>query len=361
MRGLHQPNSKVPKQVVFLILTLAATCAVGQRPAMDSTQIDERVHQMMRDAGIPGLSLALINDGKTAYYKTYGVKRAKSDDRVNPQTIFEAASLTKPVIAYCALKMVSEKLLALDEPLYQYLEYTDAAHDDRYRAITARRVLSHTSGFPNWRSERSADTLNIRFEPGSKFGYSGEGFVYLQKVLEKIAGTDLNSIANRYVFAPLEMNRSSLVLRDDDNYAIGHDKKLNPGKKGMPRAPNAAYSLHTTAGDYAKFLNELIAPRFLGNALQHQMMSVQSHMFAQDASLAWGLGIGLNILNEDTYIWHWGDNGVFRAFFIAAVDSGLGFVYFANSENGLGIVKRLIELIYSNPEIMGSWKKYEQI
>lgn len=342
------------------ICMLVASCCLAQAGRVDTSKFEQKIPQILVDARIPGFSLAITDNGRIIYFQTYGVASAGSDDPINPQTIFEAASLTKPVIAYCALKMAAQGLLELDKPLYKYLPYKDAEHDERYRVITARMVLSHISGFPNWRSDRSLDTLNIRFEPGSKFGYSGEGFVYLQRVMEKILSTDLNGIANRYVFGPLEMARSSLVFNYQDNFAIGHDKEGKPSKKGKPKAPNAAYSLHTTAGDYAKFVNELIEPRFISPEWRNQMISIQSTMKADEPSLSWGLGVGLNTIESEHYIWHWGDNGVFRAFFIASVDSGLGFVYFANSQNGLGVVRRLIDLVFSDPEIMGAWKEYEQ-
>ena len=348
------------KPFLVSMLALVTSSSLAQSHHIDSHKMDENIVRLMELAGIPGLSIAVINQGQTEFYGTYGVKRAEAREPVDSQTLFEAASLTKPIVAYCALKLAEQNLLELDRPLHTYLEYKDAAHNDRYKTITARMVLSHTSGFPNWRSERKADKLNLKFKPGSKFGYSGEGFVYLQKVMEHILGLDLNIIANTYVFVPLNMTRSSLIFNHDENYAIGHDSQLIARDKSKPGTPNAAYSLHTTAGDYAKFLNELFEPHFIGRAWRDQMISVQSFMRAKDTALAWGLGIGLNLVDDNTYLWHWGDNGVFRAFFIASTDSGLGFVYFANSENGLGILDRLIELVYGEPEIMSTWKKYQQ-
>ena len=348
------------KPFLFCALTLVASCSLAQSHHIDSNEMDENMVRLMELAGIPGLSIAVINQGETEFYGTYGVKRAETHEPVDSQTLFEAASLTKPIVAYCALKLAEQNLLDPDRPLHTYLAYKDAAHDDRYKAITARMVLSHTSGFPNWRPERKADKLNLKFTPGSKFGYSGEGYVYLQKVMEHILGLDLNTIANTYVFEPLKMTRSSLIFNNDENYAIGHDPKLGARDKFKPGTPNAAYSLHTTAGDYAKFLNELFKPLFLDSTWRDQMISAQSFMREKDTTLAWGLGVGLNLVNDNTYLWHWGDNGVFRAFFITSANSGHGFVYFANSENGLGILDRLIELVFGEPEIMSTWKKYEQ-
>jgi CubicO group peptidase (beta-lactamase class C family) len=341
-------------------LSLVTSHSTAQINSLDHKSIDKVLPQILDSAAIPGFSFAIINNSKTEFYKTYGVKSLESNERVNDHTIFEAASLTKPLLAYCVLKLVEQGKIDLDMPLYKYLEYEPVAHDERYKAITARMVLSHSSGFPNWRSDRNGDTLNIRFQPGLKFGYSGEGFVYLQKVVEHILDQDLNTLASRYVFDPLKMTRSTLIFNNDENYAIGHGRDLEPKRKFQPNTPNAAYSLHTTAGDYAKFLNELINPHFLGKNMTNQMSNIQKFMKEEDTSLAWGLGVGLNIISDDTLIWHWGDNGIFKSFFIVSIKSGLGFAYFSNSMNGLSVINSLIKLVYANEEIMENWNAYDQ-
>ena len=349
------------RYLLTTLLIFVSPVAVSQTRGLDLQSLDQGISRALAEAGIPGCSVAVTDAGETIFLKTYGVRHIDSMAPIDHNTVFEAASLTKPVVAYCAMKLVEQKDLDLDRPLYTYLEYPDASHDDRYKSITPRLVLSHMSGFPNWRSESNGDTLNLSFDPGSEFGYSGEGFVYLQKVMEKVTGTDLNAIASRFVFQPLEMGRSSLVFADDENYAVGHDTIPSPKKKSQPAAPNAAYSLHTTAGDYAKFMNELVEPHFISRTLRDQMLSTQSFMDEKGTGLAWGLGVGLNRVGDKRYVWHWGDNGTFRAFFIVSAESGLGFVYFANSQNGLRIVNRMIHLVFSNPEIMRPWNMYDQL
>ena len=351
------------KYTICLYLTICITpfSLVGQSDLADHPINDQSLADLIKEASIPGMSIAVLNNNQLLYSQALGVKSAESNDSIDRATIFEAASLTKPLVAYCALKLVESGDLDLDTPLFHYLEYPDAADDDRYQQITARLVLSHATGLPNWRANRNGDKIKMKFDPGSKFGYSGEGFVYLQRVMEKMEGRNLQEIVSHYIFEPLEMSRSMLVFGNSTNYAVGHDKKSQPHKKFKPQQPNAAYSLHTTADDYLKFMQELVEPR---NMDRRYMLMLQKHhrlMNQKEPSLGWGLGLGMNSLPGQTYYWHWGDNGVFRAFFILSVEQGTGFVYFTNSMNGLSIVDRMIELVFDNHQIMGEWKKYDQI
>ncbi len=347
-------------KLFIIILILIASKSLAQTIEIDDKNLNQVISDLLDSADIPGLSFAILKGNRIAYYQSFGVKSTESKNTIDKNTIFEAASLTKPVVAYCALKLVEQKKLEIDRPLFKYLKYEPAAHDNRYKAITARMVLSHTTGFPNWRSNRKGDTLNIKFQPGLKFSYSGEGFVYLQKVIEKIMDSDLNSIASSFVFVPLKMNRSSLVFNNDDNYALGHDLEKVPKQKFKPNSPNAAYSLHTTAEDYAKFLKELTKPKHIKKKLTKQMFRLQLNTDKSDPKMGWGLGVGLNFVNKDTYVWHWGDNKIFKSFFIFVAKTGDGFVYFSNSENGLSVVKQFIKLVLGNEEIMSTWNKYEQ-
>ena len=125
-------------------------------------------------------------------------------------TIFEAASLSKPVFAYLVLRLADRGEFDLDRPLLEMLEYPRVAHDERSKRITARMVLSHGTGLPNWGGER----LTLQFDPGTAYGYSGEGFVFLQKAIERVTGRSLEALARREVFQPLGMTRSSFVWQE---------------------------------------------------------------------------------------------------------------------------------------------------
>lgn len=340
----------------FFSLFLGITFATAQSHQLDirPATIDPFITRVMDSANVPGLSIAIIQKGKLAYSQGYGLTKADSTQRVTSATIFDAASLSKPVFAYAVLQLVEEGLLNLDKPLYEYLPYPDVANDERYKQITARMVLSHRSGFPNWRRNRSSNQLTISFDPGTRFSYSGEGFVYLQKVVEKLTGKLLNDFMTERVFKPLQMTRSGYVWQPafDANFAFPHTSLGKPESKGKSDQGNSAYSLQTTADDYAKFLLALLEPKGLRSTTIDQMLSPQSRLpqklFGEDTlapTLRWGLGFGLELTPTGNYFWHWGDNGTYKCYITANRKDKNAVVYFTNSFNGLGIAETITKHI----------------
>src|SRR6516225_4543414 len=164
-------------------------------------RLDKSLPDLMAKGAVTGLSIALIRDRTTYWVHSFGVRDAKSGQPVTEETIFEAASLSKPVFAYGVLKLVDQGKLDLDTPLTRYLSPPYIDGDDRLENITARYVLSHRTGFPNWRGDGNA--LTIRFTPGERFSYSGEGFVYLQKVVEKVTCRALTDYMPAALLEPL--------------------------------------------------------------------------------------------------------------------------------------------------------------
>src|SRR5215472_17519246 len=249
----------LPESSLEAQINLSTPTTTLQKP--DKTTIaalQKRLPELMKGANVPGVSLALIRDGKTFWSQGFGVRDAKSGQPVTEDTIFEAASLSKPVFAYGVLKLVDQGKLDLDKPLSKYLSPPYIEGDDRLDKITARYVLSHRTGFPNWRGDGNA--LTIRFTPGERFSYSGEGFVYLQKVVERVTSKALNDYMAEAVFVPLRMKSSSYVWRDDYDRrtATGHDGDGQTREKSKPKEANAAASLHTTAADYALFVEAVM-------------------------------------------------------------------------------------------------------
>jgi len=256
--------------------------------------------------------------------------------------------------------LVAEGKLDLDTPLFEYLEYEPINYDERYKLITSRMVMSHTSGFPNWRRFNKDGKLDIKFTPGERYSYSGEGIVYLQRVIEKLWDKPLDSIINDMVFTPLNMSNSYMTFPSSSNYAIGHDMDKNPQEKFQPNIPNGAATLHTTAYDYSKFLQELIEPQYTDKAIIAKMLSPQVSISKEDSTLFFGLGIALQIRDSDTLFWHWGSNEYFRAFFIVSKSNKKGFVYFTNSAMGLSIINRMIEIVFADTSILSKWNQYPQ-
>src|SRR5579863_6059040 len=171
----------------FSLILLAQSGPTNDAKAAVS-RLEHDVPGLIKQGGMPGMSIAVIRGGKTTWVHGFGVKNEKSGEPVTAGTVFEAASLSKPVFAYGVLKLVEEGKLALDVPLTTYLPKPYIEGDERLTKITARIVLSHRTGFPNW---RDADKLLIYFTPGERFSYSGEGYVYLQRVVEHITGKPL--------------------------------------------------------------------------------------------------------------------------------------------------------------------------
>jgi CubicO group peptidase (beta-lactamase class C family) len=342
--------SRLCTTFLLLLLAVGALRAQTVTPTLQPAKLDRFITQLMDSARIPGLSLVLIRGNNVVYSKAYGLTKVDSTQAVTPNTLFEAASLSKPVFAYAVMQLVEEKRLDLDKPLYQYLPYPDAAADLRYQKITARMVLSHQSGFPNWRKDRKLPQLAMAYAPGERFGYSGEGYVYLQKVVEKITGKLINEVMESRVLKPLSMTNSSFVWKSDFNthVAMPHNEAAEPELKYQPGQANMAYSLHTTADDYARFIRAIFTPTGLEPATINQMLTPTSKLptrFSGDTlstNLDWGLGFGLEKMPDATYFWHWGDNGSFKCFIMANRDRQDAVIYFTNSANGLDIADRIV-------------------
>lgn len=335
-------------------------------------RLDKSLPDLMAKGAVPGLSIALIRDATTYWARSFGVRDAKSGQPVTEETIFEAASLSKPVFAYGVLKLVDQGKLDLDTPLTKYLSPPYIEGDDRLEKITARYVLSHRTGFPNWRGDGNA--LTIRFTPGERFSYSGEGFVYLQKVVEKVTGRALNDYMAEAVFVPLRMKSSSYVWRDDYDRrtATGHDGDGQTREKSKPKEANAAASLHTTAADYALFVDAVMKGTGLKPKTVREMETRQIAVDPEctnctdrapkelSRNVFWGLGWGIQETEQGESLWHWGDNSAFKCFVVFYPKRKIGMVLFTNSENGLSIAQAVEAEALGGDQPAFTWIKYDR-
>jgi CubicO group peptidase (beta-lactamase class C family) len=255
----------------------------GARPAVD---IDRAVASALQRTQVAAASVAVVRAAGPIYARTVGARVGVDAAPADDHTVFRAASLGKAVFAFLVFTLVDDGALDLDRPLHEYLEkplpdypeYADLAGDPRYRAITARLALSHRSGFPNWRWQAKDRKLRILFDPGAKFLYSGEGYRYLQFVVEHITGKDLETLAQERVFRPLGMVTTSYAWRDEyaSNCAIDRapiDKLFGPQ---FLKEPNAAGSLLTTATDYGRFLAAVLDARELSGRWRDEMLRPQT-------------------------------------------------------------------------------------
>jgi CubicO group peptidase (beta-lactamase class C family) len=313
------------------------------------------VQQLVSDAHIPGLAIAVASDDQATTGITAGVRNSLGRTAVDPHTIFAAASLSKPLFAYGVLRLVDAGKLSLDTPLSQHVpDYVP--NDPQAAAITVRHVLSHTSGLPNWRSVDLP--LKTYFVPGERFSYSGEGFVWLQRVVEAVTGEDLNTTLGRLIFEPLGMHRSSYVWQSafETNYADPHDADEVPAPKIKPSVPDSASSLQTTADDYALFLKAILS----GAGLKRDTAQIwfEPQVRLQETQIAWGLGWGLETNSGTFFQWGDYDRGRFKAFAMGSLQQRCATVVLINGFHGMAIMPKLIERILSGPHPAFSWLGY---
>lgn len=310
--------------------------------------LDNFIESKIKELNISGLSIAVINEGAVVYHNTFGYANLEKKTRVTDKTIFEAASMSKSVFAFFVMKYVEEGKLDLDRPLHEYLSYPDISHDDRYKKITTRMVLSHRSGFPNWRENEDDKKLKIKFEPDSDYEYSGEGYQYLAMVLKNIDGTDWNGLESSFqdkVAKPLGMEHSSFIPTSYimENKAQPYDKnstwidwKNNYWYKKDKGKFVAPASLHTEPIDFSKWMIAImnragLAEESYKNLLRH-------HSLTATTSTGMNIYYTLGFLNPDkqystTYI-HDGNNEGFTSWYLLDTEKDWGYVLFTNSDNG---------------------------
>lgn len=371
-----QPKPDIPSSTQMVIPVAEGISDL--EPAQNNTagKLEKLIPDLMSRADVPGVSIALIEDGKVVWVGSFGVKNVQTGEKVDDRTVFEAASISKPVFTFAVLKLVDEGKLDLDVSLSKYVP-SYVANDDRVNLITARMVLTHRTGLPNWR-DGTFSPLKIYFQPGDRFSYSGEGFIYLQRVVEKISGQPLKEFVRQSVFVPLGMLDSSYVWQDqyEFQHAVGYLESgpLPPSKpieSGSPlppyRGPSAASSLHSTARDLAKFVVAVMNGTGLKTETIRQMLSPQSRVDAgcmhcidkpvtQTAeSISWGLGIGLEETPHGRSFFHGGDNRGFHSFLFASPDSKRGVVVLTNSDRGPMILPEIVNLALGESQPYFNW------
>ncbi len=311
---------------------------------IDAGALDAFVEKQMDAAGIPGLSIAVINEAKIVYHRTFGYKNAQEQTPVDAATTFEAASMSKPVLAVLAMHMVAEGKLDLDQPLHSYLPNYDLDYDERYRQITARMVLSHTTGMPNWRYENRGQYLNLRFDPGSQFSYSGEAFEYLGNVLAHIEGgtrKDLEKMIQERIFTPAGVQHGYYMWNEhlEANKASGHRMGV-ANNRYQPLLPSMAGGLQINATDYAAFMISLMNETGLDAAsfdtlFAQQYQLPEDHVFVTNYDQrAWTLGFSEAPTPQGAMHGHGGNNGDFQSYFELSRDKKFGYVYLTNSDQG---------------------------
>lgn len=237
---------------------------------------DSAIENWLKENNIKTLGLGIIENGKLKQVKVFGEISKESSAPYN--TIFNVASLTKPITALTTLRLVSLGKWDLDEPIYHYFTDPDIANDPRNRKLTTRLILSHQTGFPNWRSDIENKRLQFLFDPGTKYGYSGEGYEYLRKALENKFKKPLQQLAEELIFQPLKMKDTDFVWTkntDESRFAIGYDENGKPYEIVKNKTANAADDLHTTVEEYGNFLVNVLNGGNLNQRIYAEMLKKQ--------------------------------------------------------------------------------------
>jgi len=346
-------------------------------------EIDATLTRLMQAAEVTGVGVTIFSDGKIAFSKAYGFRDKENNLPLTEDSVMTAASLSKVAFGYMVMQLVDKGIIDLDKPVYEYLpkplpeypQYQDLAGDPRYKKITARMLLDHTSGFPNWRWANEDRKLNINFEPGSKFGYSGEGIDLLQFVVETTTGKPLQELMQQNIFQPFGMTRTSMVWesRFESDYANGYDeygRSLGPEKRTRG---DSAGGMQTTLRDYSRFMQAVMAGDRLRKETHEMMLSPQIaiyslHEFPSLATetteankpirLSYGLGWGLYWTPYGEASFKEGHDEGWRHYTVCFEKEKAGILIMTNSSNGEGIFKELLETLLKNTFTPIEWEQY---
>jgi len=366
---MHRRDFLLRTGQAALIAPLALTPDLYKANQNDNSlllaDVEKLIPRLMTEFNVPGLSAAIIRDGKLMWNKAYGVKNNTSKEPVDIETVFEAASVSKTVFAYAVMKLCEKGTLALDEPLTRYLPKPFLDGDSRLDLITARLVLSHQSGFQNYRTPE--EPLKINFTPGTDFRYSGEGYNYLQSVVTQLTGkvnpnecgsyeadmkvcaTDIGEYMVKNVLVPHGMTSSGYVWNDalGKNEAIPHNFKGEPQSKGHPTAIDmaryaSAGGLTTTAKDFSKFIIGLFAPKEndpyrLNRKSLEEMFRPQVKLREDqkiDGASSWALGWAVRERVNGNIVLHSGGQSGFRSLMMVSIERKSGFVMLTNGDTG---------------------------
>jgi CubicO group peptidase (beta-lactamase class C family) len=292
------------KGLAFLTALNAAFClpaAAFAQTIPNGTAIDAEVSRIMVHTQAKGMAVAVIDRGKVGYVHAYGVRNAQGDP-LTTDTVMYGASLTKTVFAYSVMQLVDQGKLSLDKPIKDDLDkplpsygpdpvfpdkygpYKDLADDARWEKITPRMALTHSTGFSNFWFIEPDRKLHVHFEPGTRFSYSGEGFILLQFVIEhgrkaQGLGLDVGDLTKAN-FDRLGMTRTSLVWRDGfaGNFADGWNDRGQPQEHDRRSKPRAAGSMDTTISDLPKFIAALVRGDGLSAASRAEMTKRRLHI-----------------------------------------------------------------------------------
>ncbi len=385
-------NFKISLAVIFLTVS---TIIYGQtikridRSKISVASLNTKIEYLMKTANVSGIAVSVFNDNRPIFSKTYGFANLQKSIPLEKSSVLYGASLAKMVFAYISMQYVQEKTIDLDKPLVQYLSkplpnikingfrrgYHDLKDDTRYEKITARMCLTHTTGFPNWRWFEADKKLKIKFEPGTRYSYSGEGLYLLQFVIEQLTGKDYETISQERVFGPLGMTNTSQIwqTRFDTNICYGHNAKGEPYELMKWKEASAGGSMSTTIEDFTKFYSAFISGKGLSEKSFREIISQQIRIKSRsqfgplskidstdndNIQLGYGLGVGVFKTPYGSAFFKEGHDDGWGHYSICFPDKKIGIVIMTNNDNGESIFKELLEYSIGDKFTPWRWQNY---
>ncbi|MCG2459378.1 serine hydrolase [Flavobacteriaceae bacterium F89] len=386
--------------MLTLLLTILAFSNCTEKADQDIERLDgskisknsitQKIDQLANDANVQGMAVVIFNNKQPVYQHIVGYKDFPKKLPLTDTTNIYGASLSKAVFSVLVMKLVEDHIIDLDTPLESYLpkkiyeykpltrwhdDYSDLKTDSLYHKITARMCLAHTTGFANWRFMEPDKKLRVHGIPGTKYSYSGEGFVYLQVVLEKITGKRLEQLAQEIIFKPLQMENSSFEWKPkfENDFAYGHAKNGDPYIKDKDNEPRAPSTLETTVADYIKFLTAVLNKKIISAASYDEIFSpqIRIHSLTQfgdgskltthkynDINLSYGLGWGYLETPYGIGVFKEGHGDGFQHYSILFPESRKGIIIMSNSDNAESIYKELLDYTITEKYIPWEWENY---
>ncbi|HIE5648925.1 TPA: serine hydrolase domain-containing protein [Stenotrophomonas maltophilia] len=280
------------RRAVLLLLTLFPAAVMAAPPPVPSpARIDAEAKRLMQVAHARGMAVAVVDGGKVVHVAAYGERNAAGEP-LQTDTVMYAASLTKMAFGHLIAQLAQDKVIdldasiasALDRPLpdypaepKKYADYTVLAGDERWRRLTPRLLLNHASGFANFAFLEPDGKLKFHFDPGSRYGYSGEGLILLQFVLERGLGQDVGTLMQQRVFDRFGMPRTSMMWREDfaTNLADGWTVEGTTEPHDERSRVRAAGSMDTTIADMGNFAAGYVSGQGLSASMRRELVRPQ--------------------------------------------------------------------------------------
>tara|TARA_R110001606_G_C15361683_1_gene648615 strand:- start:236 stop:1999 length:1764 start_codon:yes stop_codon:yes gene_type:complete len=357
---------------------------------MHKDSLTIKIDKLIEKANVHGIAITVFNENKVTYQKSFGYKDFEEKIALNDSTNIYGASFSKAVFGVLVMKLVENGVIDLDTPLQSYLpkkiyeykpetkwhdDFSALKNDSLYHKITARMCLNHTTGFANSRWFESDYQLRVNRKPGSRYSYSGEGFIYLQVVLEKILGKGLEELAQEIIFEALNMNRTSYQWNPtfEKNFAYGHNTLGEKYVKDIDNEPRGGSTLETTSEDYTKFLkavlqckiiskkswNEIFRPQIRIHSIkQFGPLAFKDSTVNDNIKLSYGLGWGILQTPYGKGVFKEGHGNGFQHYSILFPKTKKGIMIMTNSDNGESIFKELLEIAMKDIYTPTEWENY---